>query len=189
MIRSCYFLFKVLDASWYMPDGQKNPLQEYKPMVFRIKMAWLFMMDREFSAHSSLVVNFLGAKWSQLMPLKQKFLSFFSDRAKMDDSDYIHIALVLMYGYAMRYAPSTVIEVRIDALVALALSACTTLVSVEPKLTIEIRNHAMKATLGFFALPNDPCDVVNPLVENLINLLSAILLTSFVEYKFKYFDG
>lgn len=35
----------------------------------------------------------------------------------MDDSDYIHVALVLMYGYAMRYAPSTDIEVRIDALV------------------------------------------------------------------------
>lgn len=184
----------------------------------------------------------------------QRFLSFFSDRAKMDDSDDIHAALALMYGYAARYAPSTVIEARIDALVgtnmlsrllhvrhptakqavitaidllgravisaaesgisfplkrrdqlldyiltlmgsdddegftdssvellrtqALALSACTTLVSVEPKLTIETRNHVMKATLGFFALPNDPCDVVNPLIDNLITLLCAILLTS-----------
>ncbi|XP_058207900.1 protein SHOOT GRAVITROPISM 6 isoform X3 [Rhododendron vialii] len=184
----------------------------------------------------------------------QRFLSFFSDRAKMDDSDDIHAALALMYGYAARYAPSTVIEARIDALVgtnmllrllhvrhptakqavitaidllgravinaaesgisfplkrrdqlldyvltlmrsdddedftdssvellrtqALALSACTTLVSVEPKLTIETRNHVMKATLGFFSLPNDPCDVVNPLVDNLITLLCAILLTS-----------
>ncbi|KAF7147161.1 hypothetical protein RHSIM_Rhsim03G0088500 [Rhododendron simsii] len=184
----------------------------------------------------------------------QRFLSFFSDRAKMDDSDDIHAALALMYGYAARYAPSTVIEARIDALVgtnmlsrllhvrhptakqavitaidllgravinaaesgisfplkrrdqlldyiltlmrsdddedftdssvellrtqALALSACTTLVSVEPKLTIETRNHVMKATLGFFSLPNDPCDVVNPLVDNLSTLLCAILLTS-----------
>ncbi|GFS45810.1 ARM repeat superfamily protein [Actinidia rufa] len=175
-------------------------------------------------------------------------------RAKMDDSDDIHAALALMYGYAARYAPSTVIETRIDALVgtnmllrllhvrhpiakqavitaidllglavinasesgisfplkrrdqlldyiltlmgcddddgyasssvehlhtqALALSACTTLVSVEPKLTIETRDHVMKATLGFFALPNDPADVVNPLVDNLITLLCAILLTS-----------
>ncbi|KAI8560420.1 hypothetical protein RHMOL_Rhmol04G0254200 [Rhododendron molle] len=103
MIRS-YFLFKLLDASWYMPDEQKNPLQEYKvlypmilliyfcslsheyqldeytgiselsfifgwphsgalffdvdgisdqttkPLVFRIKTAWLFMMESEFSA-------------------------------------------------------------------------------------------------------------------------------------------
>lgn len=95
---------------------------------------------------------------------------------------------------------------------ALALSACTTLVSVEPKLTIETRNYVMKvpnfvkwnympltmgilfvseifwvmnlwqiwqATLGFFALPNDPGDVVNPLIDNLITLLCAILLTRY----------
>lgn len=185
----------------------------------------------------------------------QRFLNFFSERTKnMDDSDDIHATLALMYGYAARYAPSTVIEARIDALVgtnmlsrllhvrhpkakqavitaidllgravinaagngisfplkrrdqlldyivtlmglddevdisdssiellrtqALALSACTTLVSVEPKLTIETRNLVMKATLGFFALPNDPSDVVNPLIDNLITLLCAILLTS-----------
>ncbi|KAK9289631.1 hypothetical protein L1049_007789 [Liquidambar formosana] len=184
----------------------------------------------------------------------QRFLSFFSDRVRMEESDDIHAALALMYGYAARYAPSTVIEARIDALVgtnmlsrllhvrhpiakqavitaidllghavinaaecgtsfplkrrdmmldyiltlmgrddndgfvdfslellhtqALALSACTTLVSVEPKLTIETRNHVMKATLGFFALPNDPVDVVNPIIDNLITLLCAILLTS-----------
>ncbi|XP_047333371.1 protein SHOOT GRAVITROPISM 6 isoform X2 [Impatiens glandulifera] len=184
----------------------------------------------------------------------QRLLSFFSDKSKMDDSDDIHAALALMYGYAARYAPSTVIEARIDALVgtnmlsrllhvrhptakqavitaidllghavisagesgitfplkrrdqlldfiltlmgrdedesladsshellhtqALALSACTTLVSVEPKLTVETRNRILKATLGFFALPNDPIEVVNPLIENLVTLLCAILLTS-----------
>ncbi|WJZ93744.1 hypothetical protein VitviT2T_012661 [Vitis vinifera] len=184
----------------------------------------------------------------------QRILSFFSDRGRMEESDDIHAALALMYGYAARYAPSTVIEARIDALVgtnmlsrllhvrhptakqavitaidllgravinaaesgasfplkrrdqlldyiltlmgcddddgfaesslellhtqALALSACTTLVSVEPKLTIETRNHVMKATLGFFALPNEPSDVVDPLIDNLITLLCAILLTS-----------
>ncbi|XP_059667544.1 protein SHOOT GRAVITROPISM 6 isoform X2 [Cornus florida] len=179
-----------------------------------------------------------------------RFLSIFSDRT-MDDSDDIHAALALMYGYAARYAPSTVIEARIDALVgtnmlsrllhvrhptakqavitaidllgravinaaesgisfplkrrdqlldyiltlmgrddessfgdsslellqtqALALNACTTLVSVEPKLTSETRNLVMKATLGFFTLPNNPADVVNPLIDNLITLLCAIL--------------
>ncbi|KAL5740899.1 hypothetical protein ACOSQ2_030079 [Xanthoceras sorbifolium] len=184
----------------------------------------------------------------------QRFLSFFYDSNRMEESDDIHAALALMYGYAARYAPSTVIEARIDALVgtnmlsrllhvrhptakqavitaidllgcavinaaengapfplqkrdqlldyiltlmgrdendgyvdsshellhtqALALSACTTLVSVEPKLSIETRNLVMKATLGFFALPNDPMDVVNPLIDNLITLLCAILLTS-----------
>lgn len=184
----------------------------------------------------------------------QRFLSFFSDSFKGMESDDIHAALALMYGYAARYAPSTVIQARIDALVgtnmlsrllhvqhptakqavitaidllgravinaaesgapfplkrrdqlldyiltlmgrddndgwtdsnlellrtqALALSACTTLVSVEPKLTIETRNYVLKATLGFFALPNDPIDVVNPLINNLIDLLCAILLTS-----------
>ncbi|KAL7594217.1 protein SHOOT GRAVITROPISM 6 [Lactuca sativa] len=184
----------------------------------------------------------------------QRFLSFFSDKTKIKDSDDIHAALALMYGYAARYAPSTVIEARIDALVgtnmlshllivrhpsakqavitaidllgravinaaesgisfplkkrdqlldyiltlmrrhdeegfsdlsvellhtqALALSACTTLVSVDPKLTTEMRNIVMKATLGFFSLPNDPAGAVNPLIDNLITLLCAILLTS-----------
>ncbi|XP_031378372.1 protein SHOOT GRAVITROPISM 6 isoform X2 [Punica granatum] len=184
----------------------------------------------------------------------ERFLSLFSDSFRSVESDDIHAALALMYGYAARYAPSTVIEARIDALVgtnmlsrllhvrhptakqavitaidllgravinaaesgasfplkrrdqlldyiltlmgrdenddwsesslellhtqSLALSACTTLVSVEPKLTIETRNHVLKATLGFFALPNDPIDVVNPLIDNLISLLCAILLTS-----------
>lgn len=36
---------------------------------------------------------------------------------------------------------------------ALALSACTTLVTVEPKLTIETRNHVMKVyLLGIYCL-------------------------------------
>ncbi|XP_020522101.1 protein SHOOT GRAVITROPISM 6 isoform X4 [Amborella trichopoda] len=184
----------------------------------------------------------------------QRFLSFFSNRAKTQDADDVYAALALMYGYAARYAPSTIIEARIDALVGtnmlsrllhvrqpaakqavitaidllgravihaaeggisfplkrrdqmldyiltlmgrdeydgavdlslellhtqtLALSACTTLVSVEPKLTIETRNLILKATLCFFALPNDPPDVVDPLIKNLITLLCAILLTS-----------
>ncbi|CAI0469322.1 unnamed protein product [Linum tenue] len=184
----------------------------------------------------------------------QRLLSLFSDSSKTEDSDDIHAALALMYGYAARYAPSTVIEARIDALVgtnmlsellyvrhptakqavitaidllgravinasehgapfplkkrdvlldyiltlmgrdddedladsslellrtrALALSACTTLVSVEPKLTVETRNLVLKATLGFFAVPNEPEDVVKSLIDNLITLLCAILLTS-----------
>ncbi|KAK1265864.1 hypothetical protein QJS04_geneDACA000260 [Acorus gramineus] len=183
----------------------------------------------------------------------QRFLSFFSGGIKVDDTDDIHAGLALMYGYAARYAPSTVIEARIDALVGtnmlsrllhvhhpvakqavitaidllgqgvinasesgvsfplkrrdqlldytltlmgvdendglvdsghellrtqtLALSACTTLVSVEPKLTVETRNRVLKATLGFFALSNDPSDIVEPLIDNLITLLCTILLT------------
>uniref|UniRef100_A0A2P2LR37 Protein SHOOT GRAVITROPISM 6 isoform X2 n=1 Tax=Rhizophora mucronata TaxID=61149 RepID=A0A2P2LR37_RHIMU len=184
----------------------------------------------------------------------QRLFSFITDRYRAEQSDDIHAALALMYGYAARYAPSSVIEARIDALVgtnmlsrllhvrhptakqavitainllgcavinaakngasfplkrrdqlldyiltlmgrddnegfvdsslellhtqALALNACTTLVSVEPKLTIETRNHVMKATLGFFSIQNEPVDVVNPLIDNLITLLCAILLTS-----------
>ncbi|CAF1867958.1 protein SHOOT GRAVITROPISM 6 isoform X1 [Brassica napus] len=184
----------------------------------------------------------------------QRILSLFSESYKTEDSDDIHAALALMYGYAAKYAPSSVIEARIDALVgtnmlsrllhvrqqtakqavitaidllgravinasesgatfplkrrdmmldyvltlmgrdenegfaesslellhtqALALNACTTLVSVEPKLTVETRNRVMKATLGFFALPNDPSDVIGPLIDNLVSLLCAILLTS-----------
>ncbi|XP_073221884.1 protein SHOOT GRAVITROPISM 6-like isoform X3 [Cicer arietinum] len=182
----------------------------------------------------------------------QRILSLFSDSFRTEESDDIHAALALMYGYAAKYAPSSVIEARINALVgtnmlsrllhvrhpiakqavitaidllgnavinaaesgapfplkrrdqlldyiltlmgrddndgfadlnellrtqALAISACTTLVSVEPKLTVETRNYVMKATLGFFAIQNDPVEVVNPLIDNLVSLLCAILLT------------
>ncbi|KAK7850954.1 protein shoot gravitropism 6 [Quercus suber] len=78
----------------------------------------------------------------------QRFLSIFSDSFRAEESDDVHAALALMYGYAAKYAPSTVIEARIDALIALALSTCTTLVSVEPKLTVETQNHVMKAMFG-----------------------------------------
>nr|ATB19898.1 putative SGR6 [Cupressus duclouxiana] len=184
----------------------------------------------------------------------QRFLSLFMDSGSKPDLDDIHAALALMYGYTASYAPSTVIEARIDALVGtnmlsrllhvrkaeakqavitaidllgravikaaesgaafplkrrdqmldytltlmagdgsenltdsdlellhtqtLALNTCTTLVSVEPKLIFETRNYILKATLGFFTLPNDPHDVVDPLINNLITLLCAILLTS-----------
>jgi len=45
-----------------------------------------------------------------------RLLSLFSDSYRTEESDDIHAALALMYGYAARYAPSTVIEARIDAL-------------------------------------------------------------------------
>ncbi|KAK3148379.1 hypothetical protein QOZ80_3BG0294260 [Eleusine coracana subsp. coracana] len=184
----------------------------------------------------------------------QRFLSFFSFKPKVEDVDDTYAALALMYGYAARYAPSTVIEARINALVgtnmlgrflhvqhptakqavitaidllgqavisaaemgisfplkrrdqlleyvltlmgrdqsndltdfsmellhtqSLALSACTTLVSLEPRLPMETRNRVMKATLGFFALPTEPSSIVESLIANLIILLGAILLTS-----------
>lgn len=46
-----------------------------------------------------------------------RFLSLFSDTNATEESGDIHAALALMYGYAARYAPSNVIETRIDALV------------------------------------------------------------------------
>jgi hypothetical protein len=45
-----------------------------------------------------------------------RLLSLFSDSYRTEESDDRHAALALMYGYAARYAPSTVIEARIDAL-------------------------------------------------------------------------
>lgn len=36
-----------------------------------------------------------------------------------------------------------------------------------------------QATLGFFALPNEPSDIVDPLIDNLITLLCAILVTRY----------
>lgn len=39
----------------------------------------------------------------------------------LEDADDTYAALALMYGYAARYAPSTVIEARINALVVWSL--------------------------------------------------------------------
>ncbi|KAL5546037.1 hypothetical protein UlMin_005724 [Ulmus minor] len=266
----------------YTPDDEHSALlhrcfgmllQKVNDMAYvRIKIDWMYKqanitiptnrlglakaMGLVAASHLDTVLDKLKEILDNVgQSIFQRFLSFFSDSFKTEESDDIHAALALMYGYAAKYAPSTVIEARIDALVgtnmlsrllhvrhptakqavitaidllgcavinaaengasfplkrrdqmldyiltlmgrdddtekiadstlellhtqALALSACTTLVSVEPKLTIETRNHVMKATLGFFALPNDPADVVNPLIDNLITLLCAILLTS-----------
>jgi len=46
-----------------------------------------------------------------------RILSLFSDSYRTVESDDIHAALALMYGYAAKYAPSSVIEARINALV------------------------------------------------------------------------
>ena len=48
--------------------------------------------------------------------ISYRLFSFFSGGSTKDVED-IHASLALMYGYAARYAPSSVIEARIDALV------------------------------------------------------------------------
>ncbi|CAM6090973.1 unnamed protein product [Calypogeia fissa] len=60
----------------------------------------------------------------------------------------------------------------------LAINACTTLVSVEPKLPMVARDRILQATLGFFSLPSEPKVLVNSLLLKLTTLLCAILLTS-----------
>ncbi|MCO5599259.1 hypothetical protein L7F22_053360 [Adiantum nelumboides] len=60
----------------------------------------------------------------------------------------------------------------------LALNACTTLVSVEPKLTVATRDVILQATLNFFALPLEPKQVIESLISKLTRLLRSILLTS-----------
>ncbi|KAH7352920.1 hypothetical protein KP509_19G069800 [Ceratopteris richardii] len=60
----------------------------------------------------------------------------------------------------------------------LALNACTTLVSVEPKLTSTTRDTIIQATLQFLALPVEPKSVVDSLISKLTKLLRSILLTS-----------
>ncbi|EFJ27035.1 hypothetical protein SELMODRAFT_412624 [Selaginella moellendorffii] len=182
--------------------------------------------------------------------------SFFAQRE--NDVDNIYAALALMYGYAASYAPSTVIEARIDKLVGtnvlsrlldvksaaakqavitainllgqavikagahgvpfplkrrdtmldyvmtlmvsqtssyvlatqslleadslrtqnLAINACTTLVSVEPKLTSASRDRILEATLRFYTLPAEPAPVVDSVLSDLTNLLCVILRTS-----------
>lgn len=180
----------------------------------------------------------------------QRFFLIFTDQKNKTTVDDVYAALALMYGYAASYAPSSIIEARIDALVGtnmlsglldvrtatarqavitaidllgqsvikasthgapfplkkrdqllnytlmlmagqdgsmdpdllhtqiLALNACTTLVSVEPKLTVATRDVILQATLDFFALPMEPKLVVEPLLCKLTRLLRSILLTS-----------
>uniref|UniRef100_A0A0E0NPN8 Condensin complex subunit 1 C-terminal domain-containing protein n=1 Tax=Oryza rufipogon TaxID=4529 RepID=A0A0E0NPN8_ORYRU len=122
----------------------------------------------------------------------QRFLSLFSLGAKVEDVDDTYAALALMYGYAAKYAPSTVIEARINALVGTNMlgrflhvqhptakqAVITAIDLLEPRLPMETRNRVMKATLGFFALPTEPSNIVESLITNLIILLGAILLTS-----------
>eukprot|EP00249_Psilotum_nudum_P022767 c28637_g1_i1 orf=1-4821(+) len=181
----------------------------------------------------------------------QRFLSIFTDQGNKPDVDDVYAALALMYGYAATYAPSTVIEARIHALVGtnmlaglldvrtaaakqsvitaidllgqaviragangrcfilnkrdelldyilklmagenssiddpelletqiLALNACITLVSVEPKLTVMTRNLVLEATLTFITLPTEPVSTINSLISKLTVLLRAIVVTS-----------
>lgn len=181
----------------------------------------------------------------------QRWISMFVEQKSKKDVDDVYAALALMYGYAASYAPSSVIEARIDALVGtdmlsnlldvrtatakravitamdllgqsvikaaaqgapfplkkrdqmlnytltlmegqdsstddpelletqiLALNACTTLVSVDPKLTVATRDLILQAILGFFALPIEPKLVIDSVISKLTSLLRAILLTS-----------
>ncbi|KAK8613355.1 hypothetical protein V6N13_101120 [Hibiscus sabdariffa] len=32
--KACVIVFEILDASWYMPDEQSNPIQEYQVLIF-----------------------------------------------------------------------------------------------------------------------------------------------------------
>ena len=46
-----------------------------------------------------------------------RFFLIFTDQKNRTAVDDVYAALALMYGYAASYAPSSVIEARIDALV------------------------------------------------------------------------
>ncbi|GBG91891.1 hypothetical protein CBR_g53950, partial [Chara braunii] len=59
----------------------------------------------------------------------------------------------------------------------IALSACTTLVSVQPKLSNSMRDRLLQATIHFFTLQIEPSGVVMALTENLKMLLKALLRT------------
>lgn len=180
----------------------------------------------------------------------QRFFSVFTDQKNKTTVDDVYAALALMYGYTASYAPSSVIEARIDALVGtnmlsglldvrtaaakqavitaidllgqsvikasahgapfplkkrdqlliytltlmageesssyaellhtqtLAINACVTLVTVEPKLTVATRDVILQATLDFFALPIEPRQVIEALISKMTKLLRSILLTS-----------
>lgn len=70
------------------------------------------MIIREHINVLEMIIMFLVTPISY-----RRFFSFFSGGALTEDVEDIHAALALMYGYAARYAPSSVIEARIDALV------------------------------------------------------------------------
>lgn len=81
----------------------------YFPFKVRLSLFFLFI--------SNLIKVFFFPFLTSHYFFYYRFLSFFSESFRTEESDDIHAALALMYGYAAKYAPSTVIEARIDALV------------------------------------------------------------------------
>lgn len=67
--------------------------------------------------HSHLYFEKDASSLTNINCIYCRFLSIFSDNFRSVESDDIHAALALMYGYAAKYAPSTVIEARINALI------------------------------------------------------------------------
>ncbi|KAJ7528347.1 hypothetical protein O6H91_16G095300 [Diphasiastrum complanatum] len=88
--------------------------------------------------------------------------------------------MALMVGQGSGYLVDSASTLDIEQLHTqeLAIIACTTLVSVEPKLTSATRDRVLQATLGFFTLSTEPAVIVNSLLCNLTILLCAILQTS-----------
>ncbi|KAL0336932.1 UNVERIFIED_CONTAM: protein SHOOT GRAVITROPISM 6 [Sesamum calycinum] len=120
--------------------------------------------------------------------LFKRILSIFSDRAKMEESDDVHAALALMYGYAAKYAPSTVIEARIDALVILDLFFSISLslprsANSSSGLDIESCYGALSALEDVIAILRsdaslDPSEVFNRIVSSVCILFTKNELVS-----------
>lgn len=88
--------------------------------LFLLEVLSFFCSNAQFTFNVAAInIYFLRYRCEDIffLLIYCRFLSLFSDDFKTEESDDIHAALALMYGYAAKYAPSTVIEARIDALV------------------------------------------------------------------------
>ncbi|XP_065630715.1 protein SHOOT GRAVITROPISM 6-like isoform X4 [Quercus suber] len=117
------------------PENMMNILHSFTRInTFLIKFRKHFLIDTAFLCTGSDLISYflqviaashLDTVLDKLKDILdnvgqgifQRFLSIFSDSFRAEESDDVHAALALMYGYAAKYAPSTVIEARIDALI------------------------------------------------------------------------
>ncbi|KAG0560676.1 hypothetical protein KC19_9G004300 [Ceratodon purpureus] len=134
-----------------------------------------FLNVRSAAAKQSVItaINLLGQA-----VLKAAANGAFFPLKKRDTMLDYTMALMADQGAGYVLSTSKSLDAGLLRTQELALNACTTLVSVEPKLTMATRDRILQATLGFFTLPPETVGVTSSLLSSLTTLLCAILLTS-----------
>jgi hypothetical protein len=145
-----------------------------------------FLNVRSAAAKQSVItaINLLGQA-----VLKAAANGAFFPLKKRDTMLDYTMALMADQGAGYVLSTSKSLDAGLLRTQELALNACTTLVSVDPKLTMATRDRILQATLGFFTLPPETVGVTSSLLSSLTTLLCAILLTRYNLYEGVILDG